>query len=224
MIILCAIVVFAAVFFFWKNWNRFSTSFIDRLSIQVSSGPGTSQKNEAMFKDGGNAERLSVRLVDPIPDFTKRITIKPFGIHVAPWQSPIQPERFEGYHTGVDAEILPAEKDKNFFVKAVADGTVVAVRSASGYGGLVVIEHAIERKKIYGIYGHLRFSSILIKQRDTVKAGDIIGVLGDDKSKETDGERKHLHFGLYQGNLPDIRGYVQIKEELSNWINPLKFF
>lgn len=224
IIILCAAVACATVFLFWKNWSGFGTSFTDRFSVKIISEPGTPQKNEAVFKDGGNVERSSVRLIDPIPDFTKRITAKPFGIHVAPWQSPIQPERFEGYHTGVDAEILPEEKNKNFFVSAVADGTVIAVRSASGYGGLVVIEHTIKGKKIYGIYGHLRFSSILMKQRDIIKAGDIIGVLGDDKSKETDGERKHLHFGLYKGNLPDIRGYVQTKEELSNWINPLQFF
>lgn len=163
-------------------------------------------------------------LDEPIPDFSKRVTKKPFGIFVTPQNSPVENERFSGFHTGVDAEIFPDELNKNFFVKAVADGILLDVRESSGYGGLVVIEHTIAGKALTGIYGHLRLGSVLAKPHERIKRGEIIGVLGDDKSKETGGERKHLHFGLYRGKTPDIRGYVETKEELEQWVNPLQFF
>lgn len=44
------------------------------------------------------------KIVLPIAEFEKRITKKPFGIYITPQNSPVQPERFTGYHTGVDVE------------------------------------------------------------------------------------------------------------------------
>ena len=38
-----------------------------------------------------------------------RITKKPFGIFITTQNSPVQPERFSGYHTGVDVEYKDAE-------------------------------------------------------------------------------------------------------------------
>lgn len=196
---------------------------IENITQDITGGSDAPERIETPVSDIRPVSHT--KLLEPIPDFSKRVSKKPFGIYVTPESSPIQPERFIGYHTGADAEIASDELQKNFFVKAVADGDVVLVRSAAGYGGLVVIQHTIdESKKLYGMYGHIRFSSILIKARDHVKAGDVIGVLGDHMSEETGGERKHLHFGLYQGETPDIRGYVSSQEELKNWINPLQFF
>ena len=163
-------------------------------------------------------------MVEPIDHFAKRVTQKPFGIYVNPKNSPTEHEKFTGYHTGVDAEIYPNELEKNIFVRSVADGVVRFASAASGYGGVVAIEHTIEGKKIFAIYGHLRISSVVLKIGDGIKARDVIGVLGDDKSLETDGERKHLHFGLYKGKELDIRGYVLKQDDLQYWINPLQFF
>jgi murein DD-endopeptidase MepM/ murein hydrolase activator NlpD len=202
---------------------RLKEFIIQKMTRSVMGGEETVQKRDVpIFEE--RAEKKIIQLVEPIPNFSKRISKKPFGIHSTPKNSPVQPEHFTGYHTGVDAEILPDELEKNFFVKTVADGDVVSVRQTAGYGGLVVLQHSIGGKTLYGIYGHLRLSSILIKSKEHMKAGDVIGVLGDTLSEETGGERKHLHFGLYQGDVPDIRGYVQNKEELKNWINPLQFF
>ncbi len=173
---------------------------------------------------GSSAGTSKSVLVEPMEDFAKRVNKKPFGIFITPDNSPTQPERFRGYHTGVDAEIYPGEENANIFVRAAAAGTVAFVQEASGYGGVVVIKHAIAGKEVYGVYGHLRRSSIILNVRDAVKAGDVIGTLGAGGTPETDGERKHLHFGMYQGEVPDVRGYVQTKEELKNWLNPLDFF
>src|SRR5579871_4518385 len=43
-------------------------------------------------------------MVEPAKDFLQRVTKKPFGIYVTPTDSPVQPERFTGYHTGADGE------------------------------------------------------------------------------------------------------------------------
>lgn len=43
----------------------------------------------------------------PLTDAAARITKKPFGIFITPQNSPVQPERFSGFHTGTDFEILP---------------------------------------------------------------------------------------------------------------------
>ncbi|NTU99252.1 hypothetical protein HGA64_04600 [Candidatus Falkowbacteria bacterium] len=42
--------------------------------------------------------------VPPISDALSRVTKKPFGIKVSPKNSSVSPERFTGYHTGVDFE------------------------------------------------------------------------------------------------------------------------
>lgn len=193
-----------------------------KMTRSIMGGEETVEKSDVPSLP--ETQNKSIKLTEPIPHFLKRISKKPFGIYVTPHNSPVQPERFTGYHAGVDAEIFSDELEKNFFVKAVADGDVISVRSAAGYGGIVIIEHSINNKKQYGLYGHLRLSSILMKPKDHIKAGDVIGVLGNNLTEETGGERKHLHFGLYQGETPDIRGYVSRKEELKNWINPLQFF
>ena len=51
--------------------------------------------------------------------------------------------------------------------------------------------------------------------------------MGDNESEETDGERKHLHFALYDPSLfsnTPINGYEQQEDRVSLWINPQTFF
>jgi len=70
------------------------------------------------------------------------------------------------------------------------------------------------------IYGHLRLSSIIPNVGDTLSPGQQIAVLGLGYSSETDGERKHLHFGIHISTAINILGYVQKQSELSGWLNP----
>lgn len=157
----------------------------------------------------------------PIEDFETAINKKPFGIYITKETSPVQPERFAGYHTGVDIEIAETEDTP---VYAIADGKIIIKKEADGYGGLLVITHTINKEKITAIYGHLRLSSIEKEVGDQVKAGEQIALLGEAFSNETDGERKHLHFALLPGESTDIRGYVQSETELKNWLDPEEFF
>lgn len=158
-------------------------------------------------------------VVAPIADFQERITKKPFGIFITPKNSPVQPEKFTGFHTGADVEYTDVAQDVP--VMAITDGTVMLSKQASGYGGVVAIKHSIQGKEVVAIYGHLDPAS-LPKTEIRVKKGQKIGILGDGGTPETDGERKHLHFGIHIGDSVDIRGYVQGEKELSGWLNPLE--
>lgn len=149
--------------------------------------------------------------VYPIDEFKKRISKKSFGDYIDAKNSPIQPERFKGFHTGVDVEYEDIKEEVPVF--AVCAGEMVLTRWVSGYGGTVVLKCQSD----YVLYGHLKEESISKKNR--VIEGEKIAVLGEGKTKETDFERKHLHFGIHRNSI-DLRGYVQNKNELNEWLDP----
>jgi murein DD-endopeptidase MepM/ murein hydrolase activator NlpD len=157
----------------------------------------------------------------PMQVFRDRITKKPFGIYITPGNSPVQPEQFTGFHTGIDIETGPSQALENTPVFAVCGGPVVIKRTASGYGGLVVQECLFENEPITVIYGHLRLSSVSKKVGDYMAPTTWFADLGTANSAETDGERKHLHLGIHKGRAVNIAGYVAAQSQLSNWIDPL---
>jgi len=165
----------------------------------------------------------NITLIDfqpPLVEISKREIKKTFGMYITPQNSPIQPERFTGYHTGVDFEILPEELNKDVLVYAICSGELKIKQFGSGYGDMVVQECELNEKPIIVVYGHLRLSSITNNIGDNIDIGDNIGLLGDDKSSETDYERKHLHISIYNDSKINTRGYISSQEELSNWIDP----
>ncbi len=167
-----------------------------------------------------NANQTS--LIEPIDELRSRITKKPFGIFITSENSPVQPERFSGYHTGVDVEYAD-KPDVDIPVRSIAPGRVVHSGRAAGYGGVLVISHQIGNETKLALYGHLDPSS-LPKLGSEVSAGQQIGVLGEGGTAETDGERKHLHFGIIKGEAVTLKGYVQKEQDLAGWENPLSLF
>lgn len=165
------------------------------------------------------APSTATRLIEPVSSFQERSTKKRFGTYVEPGNSPVKSERFKGFHTGVDAEF--AEVTGVVAVHAITDGTVLSSRRADGYGGVTAITHVIDGVSHVGVYGHLQPDTLLPVGTE-IRAGDQIGELGEGGSSATDGERKHLHFSLVRGTSPDLRGYVQTKEELGRWRDPLE--
>ncbi|MBU1131166.1 M23 family metallopeptidase [Patescibacteria group bacterium] len=155
----------------------------------------------------------------PINNALIRITKKPFGIKISPEQSPIAPERFAGYHTGVDFETYPDEQNQKVKIYAICDGPLVFKQFVSGYGGAAVQQCKIDNNDVTVIYGHLNLSSIADNLNQSIKAESPLGILGQGFSDETDNERKHLHLGIHKGNDIDIRGYVQTQSELEDWID-----
>ena len=158
----------------------------------------------------------------PLEQAEERITKKKFGQYITSQNSPVQPEKFRGYHTGTDFEIFLEELNANVPVQAIGDGKIALKVTAPGYGGSLVENCELDNQLITVIYGHLKLASIAKKAGDTLAKGEEIGILGKAFSAETSGERKHLHLGVHKGSAVDIRGYVQKEAELANWLDAVR--
>lgn len=156
----------------------------------------------------------------PLTQARERITKKHFGTYVTPQNSPVQPERFTGYHTGTDFETTPDEATANITVRVICTGPLLVKRFASGYGGVAVQSCTMSEQPVTVIYGHLKLSSITAPVGQSLEKGVSLGILGKGYSSETDGERKHLHLGIHRGTSINIKGYVSSSSELNNWIDP----
>lgn len=133
----------------------------------------------------------------------------------------VKPERYSGYHTAVDFEILSGEEKTAVPVTAICGGRILIKRRISGYGGVLVQSCRLENQEVAVLYGHLALSSIKQNPGVTLKTGDYIGDLGPGFSDDTDGERKHLHLGIHRGTKIEYRGYVQKNSELTGWLDYL---
>lgn len=181
--------------------------------------PSLEQQIEDTFLDSLAFHNDEKSFVSPMERASERITKKPFGLRVTPGDSPVDSERFSGYHTGADFEIFPEEAPSDVAVRSICGGFIKEVRSAKGYGG--VVSQGCELSTPLSVtYGHLKFSSIAVRKGAYVTPGEVIGMLGEGGTDETDGERKHLYLGIHRGSQADIRGYIERKNELTDWIDP----
>lgn len=163
---------------------------------------------------------LGEKIISPISWASDRITKKSFGTYVTPQDSPVSPERFRGYHTGVDFETTESEKDDDVEITALCSGKLVKKWVATGYGGYAVQSCTIDDKEVTVVYWHLRESSIKSAVDDELVAGDSLWVLWTWSSDETDNERKHLHLSIHLWSDVNIMGYTQSESELSGWLDP----
>ncbi|MDO8424918.1 MAG: M23 family metallopeptidase [bacterium] len=162
------------------------------------------------------SEIVAPQLVLPVEPYLP--TYKRFGEYFR--------DRFTGYHVAEDLEVLPDVRG-DVPVRAIADGTVRYAGWVAGYGGVMVVRHddiAAAGVAMHAIYGHLDMASVRVRAGDVVAQGEVIGVLGDDRSRETDGERRHLHFALYQGEDVRLQGYERDARAVSRWLNPADVF
>lgn len=94
---------------------------------------------------------------------------------------------------------------------AAADGIVVKseVDNQSGYGGMVVIEHAYGFKTLYA---HLRARNVAVGQ--TVRQGQVIGAMGDTGLATG----VHLHYEIKIGEqVLDPTTYLAIRNNFVRW-------
>ena len=215
LVIIFVVVLSTGGFLGYRYYQNKKKSSISQTSTPSVQTPVPSPTDSNSSSQNQNA------LASPIDQFKERITKKPFGIYVTPQNSPISPEHFTGYHTGADAEYEDVSNDVPVY--AVADGKVVLSETASGYGGVFMIEIALNGTTHTILYGHIRPSS-LPKVGQTVTKGEQLAVLGTGYSSETDGERRHLHFAVLSDSRIDIKGYVQVQSQLSGWIDPLTLY
>lgn len=191
--------------------------------INQTAAPTPAPADESTPTDEPNLilEKQPLPLADPVADWQSRITKKSFGTYVTPQNSPVSPERFTGYHTGVDVEYGDITTDVPVF--APSEAGVVLARTADGYGGVAVLSFLLDGTAYTAIYGHLRPNSLPVVGQ-TLTRGETFGLLGTAYSTETDGERRHLHFAIHRGTEINLRGYVPAPEALADWIDPLTLF
>ena len=91
-------------------------------------------------------------------------------------------------------------------IVAVASGTVVEARPASGYGKFVVIEHIVNGQTVTSEYGHI--SRWIVNRNQVVKQGQVIAYSGNEGYSQ--GPHLHLtiRIGKYRGKAVDPRNYL----------------
>jgi len=106
-------------------------------------------------------------------------------------------------HEGLDIRCLQRDRrgEPTDPVMATADGTVVYINSRpslSNYGNYIVLRHQIEGMEIYSLYAHLRNVSAGLKAGQTVKAGEVIAIMGrtSNTREVISKERAHVHYEL----------------------------
>lgn len=81
-------------------------------------------------------------------------------------------------------------------IQSIADGVVTYVQDGEGSLGVhMIIEHDINGEKIASVYAHMIHGSMLLKQGDIVKAGQVIGKTGNTGMSTG----PHLHFEIRVG-------------------------
>lgn len=120
----------------------------------------------------------------------------------------------EQMHEGLDIRCLERDKrnEPTDPVMATADGTVAYISrraSLSNYGNYIVLKHLIDGVEIYSLYGHLREIRDNLRVNQSVKAGEIIAIMGRTANTREgiSKDRAHVHFEL---NL-------LLNEKFSNW-------
>lgn len=156
--------------------------------------------------------------VYPIQTYSTHRTSKVFGQYIAPDAG----DRFSGYHTGDDVEV--DDINASAAVYAITGGTMIRRQTVPGYGGVVILKFSNNDITYHALYGHLDLDSVGIAVGEQVVAGQQLGLLGEDKSADTDGERKHLHFAIYPyTGTEQFAGYVDTEADIAKWIDPAAF-
>ncbi len=193
------------------------------LTVTSRQTPGQTAPSQQQADPPQKTPATNAQLAEPISNALSRITKKTFGLKVSPGHSPVSPEKFSGYHTGVDFETTPDEQNIDVPIYAACDGKLLMKKIATGYGGVAVQSCTLNGAAVTIIYGHLKYTSIIPSVGQALTAGEKIAVLGKGYSSETSGERKHLHFGVHKGTGINILGYVQVASQLGNWLDGSKY-
>lgn len=101
------------------------------------------------------------------------------------------------YHQGIDFAVAEGEN-----ICCAAEGVVVkAKEDLTGYGYHLIIQH---KNGWQTLYAHC--SELLVKEGDSVKAGEVIALSGSTG----DSTGPHLHFELSQnGEMKDAKKYMK---------------
>ncbi|MGW5315525.1 peptidoglycan DD-metalloendopeptidase family protein [Nocardia thailandica] len=103
--------------------------------------------------------------------------------------------RWGTQHQGQDFAAAPKTP-----IYAVADGVVVRVGEASGFGIWVVIDHNIDGEIVSSVYGHMFADDIEVEQGQSVRIGQLIAGVGYNGQTVPAGpDGAHLHLEIWTG-------------------------
>lgn len=185
------------------------------------------QTNNSQSRPGNSNNTKTI--VPPMDNFSARIALNNFGNE--PSKVELSKDQYTdlickngkyypGFHTAVDLEVTPEERNKPLSVYSIADGTIRQAGAVNGYGGLVVVEYKINEKTYTAYYGHVDLKTVTLKAGAKLKAGQKIAELAPACSAANGNTRKHLHFGLRKGSNVVVSGYITSKNDLNNWVDP----
>ncbi len=146
---------------------------------------------KAFVEQYEEAERYNVTSQTPVAgDVQSRNLFRPAsGVITVPFD-------MQKRHYGVDIAASPNES-----VVSILDGTVVMSGYTSEDGYVICIHHAGDMISVYKYC-----SSLLKKEGDKVKAGDVVALVGNVGSVYSS---SHLHFELwYEGQPLDPQNYI----------------
>src|SRR3989344_7022766 len=106
-----ALLIFAGgITGFWEADKNLSSFFSRENNMNVPSANiyGATEETASPLPIAASIQESLVesdkKIIEPIAEFSQRITKKPFGIYITPETSPVHPDKFDGFHTGVDIE------------------------------------------------------------------------------------------------------------------------
>jgi murein DD-endopeptidase MepM/ murein hydrolase activator NlpD len=138
---------------------------VSQAALDRASAADTASRSDNGTKPNTLAANEQDSWLLPVRDYTFS---SPFGA------------RWGTLHSGVDLAIQEGTP-----YAAVHDGKVILAQWYGGYGYAIMIDHG---NGVVTVYGHS--SQLLVKQGDTVKAGQIIGLVGS--TGHSTGPRLHL--------------------------------
>lgn len=162
----------------YRNYEPVAETILDTLSSNASTA-SAAPANAAPV----STTTESSRVVFPLPEGTWTMT-SPFGYRI----HPITGER--KLHAGTDFAAADGTP-----IMAAADGVVTVARYTDSGGGIIVIEHTVDGKKIATAYIHMWQDGIHVQAGERVTAGQHIGDVGS--SGQSTGP--HLHFEVRVG-------------------------
>jgi len=124
IIIFTFIIIFIVILFI-KIYSKNNNVVVDAAPNNLSTTSSASYNIATSTNTTTSTKVITKITQEPIAGALTRVTKKPFGIYVSPGHSPVSPERFSGYHTGVDFETTAAEQNIDIPIYALCDGNLL---------------------------------------------------------------------------------------------------
>jgi murein DD-endopeptidase MepM/ murein hydrolase activator NlpD len=122
------------------------------------------------------------------------------------------------FHEGLDIKCVQRDRrgEPTDPVFAAMDGVVryvARVAGESNYGRYIVLEHPSLTPAVYTLYAHLARVESDIRPGVTVRAGQVIAIMGHSSSGSIPRDRAHLHFEIG----------LRVSDNFESWYHGKKF-